>query len=236
MTQENNGENKPIDKLTMAENELDANYSLIKSDLSIQQNKAIKIYYEVLGYLGLDPIKDPLNTVLSSDKVIIDSIYLTLEADQLMYYIGILSGIRPYLSEQLTDAKARAIYATIWRKFNEVGFRVAFRKDKLKDEIKKLEDKIEKTSATDDIKEKGKKAVSLAVKKHYTESNLTDESGWRTYIWSKIEGEKIRRAELLSQYVISIDQLIVSLKERVRFKAIEKGQGRFGDQSNTFTP
>ena len=219
-----------------AENKLDDTYDTIKSSLSFEQKKAVEAYKQVLGYLGIDVLKDPQNPVLSPDRAVTDASYLSLTTDQLMYYIGVLCGVRPYLCEELTDSKARAIYATVWRKFNEFGFKVNYRKDKLSKEIEELQKKIESKSPDEKTAEKGKKAVSLAVKKHYTEESLKDEAGWRTYTWSKIEGEKIRKAELLTQYVMSIDNLIVALKERIRYTQPEFGQSKFGDQTNTLTP
>ncbi len=216
-----------------AEKKMDEQFALMKTPLSPEQEQAILAYKEVIKYLGIDVISDLQNPVLSPDKVITDSNYLTLTEDQLMYYIGVLSGLRPYLGENLINAKAKGLYATLWRKFNEVGYKVNYRKGKLREEIEKLEKKILENVANEKIKEKSKKAVNLAVKKHYTEDNLKDESSWRNYVWSKIEAEKIRKAELLNFYTSSIDNLIVALKERVRYMNPEKGQSKFGDQVNT---
>ena len=221
-----------------AETKLDEQYELLKSEFTPEQKQAIKIYKKVLEYLGVDNTVNKSNPVLAPDMIDFKSSpYISLQKDQLMYYIGVLCGIRPYLCEEMTDAKARAVYSTVWRKFNEVGFRVNYRKDKLRQEIENLEKKIIKTAKKDPkIAEKGKRAVNLAVKKHYTEDNLKDETSWRTYTWNKIEGEKIRKAELLSQYLNSIDNLIVALKERIRYSEPEKGQAGFGDQANALMP
>ena len=207
---------------------LDTQYDLIKSTLTSEQRQAVKIYRKVLQYLGVDNVVNKSNPVLSPDMIDIKSSpYVSLGKDQLMYYIGVLCGIRPYLCEELTDAKARAIYATVWRKFNEVGFKVSFRKNKLSQEIEKLEKKI--TART------GKQSNITGIKKHYTEDYLKDEATWRTYTWSKIEGEKIRKAELLVQYLSSIDNLIVALKERIRYSEPEKGQAGYGNEANTIS-
>jgi hypothetical protein len=219
-----------------AEQTLDDNFNSTKSDLSLQQKMAIKSYKQVLEYLGLDVLVDIQKPVLSPERLT-DSNYLELQPDQLMYYVGVLCGIRPYLCEELTDAKAKAIYSTVWKKFNEVGFRVTFRKDKLRDEIEKIEKKIEEKALLDSQnKDKVKKAVSLTAKKFFTEDNLKDESSWRTYTWAKLESEKIRKAELLNHYLNSVDNLIVALKERVRYKAMEKFQAKYGDQANSLMP
>lgn len=220
-----------------AEEKLDEQYNLLKAPFTSEQEQAIKIYKKVLEFLGIDNTVNRSNPVLSPDKIDYEnSPYISLTKDQLMYYIGILSGIRPYLCEELTDAKARAVYSTVWRKFNELGFKVNFRKDKLRQEIEKLEKKITKTTNDTKLTEKGKQAVKLGVKKSYTEDNLKDEASWRTYTWSKIEGDKIRKAELLVQYLNSIDNLIVALKERIRYSEPEHGQSKYGDQVNTLTP
>ena len=215
-----------------AEKSLDNNFGLTRTDLTPQQKMAIKSYKQVLEYLGLDVLVDVQKPVLSPSRLT-DSNYLELTPDQLMYYIGVLCGIRPYLCEELTDAKAKAIYSTVWKKFNEVGFRISFRKDRLREEIEKIEKKIEEKALNSQDKDKAKKTAGLTAKKHYTEDNLKDESSWRTYTWAKLEGEKIRKAELMSQYLISVDGLIVALKERVRFKAAEKFQAKYGDQANS---
>jgi hypothetical protein len=215
-----------------AEKSLDSNFGLTRTDLTPQQKMAIKSYKQVLEYLGLDVLVDVQKPVLSPSRLT-DSNYLELTPDQLMYYIGVLCGIRPYLCEELTDAKAKAIYSTVWKKFNEVGFRISFRKDRLREEIEKIEKKIEEKALNSQDKDKAKKTAGLTAKKHYTEDNLKDESSWRTYTWAKLEGEKIRKAELMSQYLISVDGLIVALKERVRFKAAEKFQAKYGDQANS---
>lgn len=219
-----------------AEKTLDDNFDLAISQLTPEQKHAVKAYKEVINYLGIDVLTDLQSPVLSPERVVTDAIYLTLTEDQLMYYIGVLCGIRPYLCEELVGAKAKAIYATVWKKFNEIGFRVTFRKDKLRDEIDKLEKRLEDKIKNEAIAKQGKKTAALTAKKHFTEDSLKDESSWRTYTWSKIEGEKIRKAELLSQYLISIDNLIVALKERVRFLTPEKHQAGFGDQANSLTP
>lgn len=225
--------NENINPQSQAEATLDENFNITKSGLSHEQRLAIKSYKQVLEYLGLDVLVDIQKPVLSPDRLT-DSNYLELQPDQLMYYIGVLCGIRPYLCEELTDAKAKAIYATVWKKFNEVGFRVTFRKDKLREEIEKIEQKIEERAKLESAsKEKIKKAAALTAKKYFTEDNLKDESSWRTYTWAKIESEKIRKAELLSQYLISVDNLIVALKERVRYKSMEKFQAKYGDQANS---
>jgi len=210
------------DPIREAEQKLDDNYNIVKAGLSAQQRSAIKAYKEVLGFLGVDVLNDPTNPVLSADRAITDSSYLSLQTPQLMYYIGVLCGIRPYLCEELIDAKARAVYSTVWKKFNEVGFKISFRKDALRKEIEKVEKK---------IKDKAIKTPT-GIKKHFTEDSLKDEASWRTYTWSKIEGEKIRKAELLTQYVNSIDSLIVALKERIRYTNPEGGQAKFGDNTN----
>jgi len=220
-----------------AEQKLDEQYEMLKTTLTPEQDQAIKIYRKVLEYLGIDNVVNKSNPVLAPDMIDYKSSpYISLTKDQLMYYIGVLCGIRPYLCEELTDAKARAIYSTIWRKFNEVGFKVSYRKNKLSEEIKKLEQKIEETAKNDNIAQKGKQAIKLGIKKHYTEDNLKDEASWRTYTWTKIEGEKIRKAELLVQYLYSIDNLIVALKEKIRYSEPEMGQAKFGDQANTISP
>ena len=219
-----------------AEQKLDEQYDLLKANLTPEQKQAVKIYKTVLHYLGIDNVVNKSNPVLSPEKIDFkNSPYISLEKDQLMYYIGVLCGIRPYLCEELTDAKARAIYSTVWRKFNEVGFKVSYRKDKLRQEIEKLEKKIEEKAKDTIFTQKGKQAVNLAVKKHYTEDNLKDEATWRTYTWSKLEGEKIRKAELLIQYLSSIDNLIVALKERIRYSEPEKGQAGYGNEANNLS-
>lgn len=220
-----------------AEDKLDDQYQLLKADLSPEQKQAVKIYKTVLQFLGIDNTVNPNNPVLSPDMIDYQSSpYISLDKDQLMYYIGVLCGVRPYLCEEMTDAKARAVYSTIWRKFNEVGFKVNYRKDKLRQEIENLERKIVQTSQDPKITAKAKQTAKLGIKKHYTEDNLKDEASWRTYTWNKIEGEKIRKAELLSQYVNSIDNLIVALKERIRYAEPEKGQSKYYDQTNTPMP
>ena len=225
-----------INPQIQAEKTLDDNYNETKSNLSIQQKLAIKSYKQVLAYLGLDVLIDVSKPVLSPDRLT-DSCYLELQPDQLMYYIGVLCGIRPYLCEELTDAKAKAIYSTVWKKFNEVGFRVTFRRDKLRDEVEKIQKKVEEKAKLDQANtDKVKKTIALTTKKFFTEDNLKDESSWRTYTWAKLESEKIRKAELLTQYLQSVDGLIVALKERVRYKAAEKFQAKFGDQANSLMP
>ena len=220
-----------------AEQRLDKQYTILKTSLTPQQDQAVKIYRKVLEYLGVDNVVNKSNPVLAPEMIDYKSSpYISLTKDQLMYYIGILCGIRPYLCEELTDAKARAIYSTVWRKFNEFGFKVNFRKNKLSEEIKKLEQKIDLKAKDNTTAQKDKQAIKIGIKKHYTEDNLKDEASWRTYTWTKIEGEKIRKAELLVQYLYSIDNLIVALKERIRYSEPERGQAKFGDQANTPTP
>ena len=220
-----------------AETKLDEQYDLLKTKFTPEQAQAIKIYKKVLQHLGIDNVVNKSNPVLASENIDYKSSpYISLEKDQIMYYIGVLCGIRPYLCEELTNAKAKAVYSTVWRKFNEVGFKVNYRKDKLRQEIENLEKKVTLKAKSALLKEKASKAVKLAVKKHYTEDNLKDEAVWRTYTWNKIEGEKIRKAELLVQYLSSIDNLIVALKERIRYSEPEKGQAKFGDQVNSLTP
>ena len=227
---------KNINPQNQAEQTLDDSFNTTRSELTSQQKLAIKAYKQVLEYLGLDVLVDISKPVLSPGRLT-DSNYLELSPDQLMYYIGVLCGIRPYLCEELTDAKAKAIYATVWKKFNEVGFRITFRKDKLREEIEKIEQKIEEKAKLDSLnKDKAKKAIALTAKKFFTEDNLKDESSWRTYTWAKLESEKIRKADLLSQYLSSVDNLIVALKERVRYKAAERFQAKYGDEANTLTP
>lgn len=228
-------EEKTISPQHQAEKTLDDNFDTTKSGLTYQQLQAIKAYKQVLNYLGLDVLVDVQKPVLSPERLT-DSCYLELQPDQLMYYIGVLCGIRPYLCEELTDAKAKAIYATVWKKFNEVGFRITFRKDKLRDEIEKIEKKIEAKAFSPGDKEKLKSAEKLTTKKFFTEDNLKDESSWRTYTWAKLESEKIRKAELLSQYLSSVDNLIVALKERVRYKASEQFQAKYGNEAGSLTP
>jgi hypothetical protein len=219
-----------------AEQKLDEAFETVKTELTPNQRRAIKDYKTITSYLGIDTINDAQNPVLSPDKIITDSGYLCLTADQLMYYIGVLNGLRPYLGEQLVDNKARAFYSTIWKKFNEVGFKVNFRKDRLREELEKIEAKILVDALKEEVKEKGKKAINLAVKKSYTEDNLKDEASYRAYTWSKIEGEKLRKAELLNFYVTSVDNLIVTLKERVRYMNPEKWQAKYGDNANSLMP
>ena len=225
-----------INPQIQAEQTLNDNFNTAVSEFTPGQKQAIKSYKEVINYLGIDVLVDSQSPVLSPERVVTDAIYLALTEDQLMYYIGVLCGIRPYLCEELVNAKAKAIYSTVWKKFNEIGFRVSFRKDKLREEIERLEKRIEEKIKNEMLAKQAKKTAGLTAKKHFTEDSLKDESSWRTYVWSKIEGDKIRKAELLSQYLISVDNLIVALKERVRFLSPEKSQARFGDQANTLVP
>lgn len=207
-----------------AEQKIDDNFDTLKTELSQEQKKAIDTYKEVLNYLGIDVLHNPQNAVVPPDKIITDAIYLTLTADQLMYYVGVLSGIRPYLGEELINAKAKAVYASVWKKYNEVGFRATYRRNALQAEIDRLSEEVNKNVAP--------KTIEKAVKKHFTEDSLKDESQWRNYIWANLEGEKIRKAELLNFFTGSLDNLIVALKERIRYMNPEKYQAKYGDQMN----
>ena len=208
-----------------AEQRIDQNFEILKTDLTGEQKKAVNTYKEVLNYLGINVLNNPQDSVSPPDKILTDARYLTLTADQLMYYVGVLSGIRPYLGEELIDAKARALYATVYKKFNEVGFKTTYRKNALHDEIDRLAKEIEEKNLSP-------KTVEKAVKKHFTEDNLKDKAQWKNYIWIRLEGEKIRKAELLNFYAGSLDNLIVALKERIRYMNPEKYQSKYGDQLN----
>ena len=177
---------KTTDPTQEADAKLDEQFNLLKTSFTPEQAQAIKIYRQVLKFLGIDNVVNKTNPVLYPDMIDYKSSpYISLTKDQLMYYIGNLCGIRPYLCEELTDAKARAIYSTVWRKFNEVGFKITYRRDKLSHEIEKLEKQIELKAKDAQTATKGKKAVNLGIKKHYTEENLKDESTWRNCTWAK---------------------------------------------------